>query len=116
MSNRRINDLDLSAVVIDPVKVRDYCLSPEHPRGKHKARVFQSALGLTQRDWRFLADAIRANLTTSEWVADDKDEYGRRYHVDMRIEFSGRSTMIRTLWIVRREEKSPRLTSCFVHS
>lgn len=60
-------------------------------------------------------DAIQTNLVTSEWVADDEDEYGRRYRVDMQIEFSGRSAVIRTLWIVRRGEKFPRLTSCFVH-
>jgi hypothetical protein len=108
-------DFDLKSAVIDPVKIREYCLSPEHPRGKHKARVFQSALGLSQGDCRFLMDAIHTNLVTAEWVADEEDDYGRRYHVDMRIEFSGRSAVIRTLWIVRSGEKFPRLTSCFVH-
>lgn len=28
-----------------PHKLTGYCLNPEHPRGKHKARVFASALG-----------------------------------------------------------------------
>ena len=28
--------------VVDPRKLRDYCLNPNHPRGKHKARVFRS--------------------------------------------------------------------------
>lgn len=106
---------DIDAAIIDSMKLRDYCLSLEHPRGMHKARVFQSALGLEQKDWRFLADAIRGNLAAASWVADSKDEFGRRYHVDMRIEFSNRSAMIRTLWIVRSGEEFPRLTSSFVH-
>jgi hypothetical protein len=33
--------------VIDIVKLTDYYLSPDHPRGRHKARVFASALGMT---------------------------------------------------------------------
>jgi uncharacterized protein DUF6883 len=32
--------------VVDVRKLRDYCLSPENPRGKHKAQVFSVALGL----------------------------------------------------------------------
>jgi hypothetical protein len=28
-------------------KLLGYCLNPNHPKGKHKARVFKSALGIT---------------------------------------------------------------------
>ena len=31
--------------VIDIAKLRDYCLSPDHLRGRHKARVFAAAQG-----------------------------------------------------------------------
>ena len=39
-----------SSAVFDIEKLRDYCLDSEHPRGTHKARVFESALGMTQAD------------------------------------------------------------------
>ncbi len=29
-------------------KLTNYCFNPEHSTGKHKARVFQSALGITR--------------------------------------------------------------------
>jgi hypothetical protein len=32
---------------VDTEKLRDYCLSQTHPRGRHKARVFAEALGMT---------------------------------------------------------------------
>ena len=32
--------------VVEMQKLVDYCLDPEHPRGKHKARVFLSSCGL----------------------------------------------------------------------
>ena len=38
------------ASVVEIEKIRDYCLSLTHPRGRHKARVYQSALGITDKD------------------------------------------------------------------
>lgn len=35
------------AAFIDMKKLRDYTLNPNHIRGKHKARLFASILGLT---------------------------------------------------------------------
>ena len=31
------------AAIVDLAKLTGYCLNPEHPRGKHKARVFAAA-------------------------------------------------------------------------
>jgi hypothetical protein len=36
--------------VVDIVKLRYYCLSPTHPRGRHKARVFAATVGLAAAD------------------------------------------------------------------
>lgn len=44
--------------VVEIEKLIDYCLSPEHPRGKHKARVFRAACGLTSEH----AEDIRQQL------------------------------------------------------
>jgi hypothetical protein len=44
--------------VIEIEKLPEYSLNPMHPRGKHKARVFQAALGLTLAD----ADWLRERL------------------------------------------------------
>ena len=32
--------------IVDRQKLAGYCLNPNHPDGKHKARVFKSALSL----------------------------------------------------------------------
>ena len=39
-------------------KLRDYCLNPTHPEGKHKARLFAAALGMTAYD----AENLRSEL------------------------------------------------------
>jgi hypothetical protein len=41
--------------IVDIAKIRDYCLNPDHPEGKHKARVFLNKLGVTKSD----ADHLR---------------------------------------------------------
>jgi len=38
--------------VLDVNKIEDYCLDPMHLHGRHKARVFRSALGLIRSDAR----------------------------------------------------------------
>jgi hypothetical protein len=36
--------------LVDIRKLCDYCLNPTHPEGKHKARLFAAALGMTAYD------------------------------------------------------------------
>ena len=43
-------------------KLVRYALDANHERGRHKARVFASALGITAADWRYLHDAILGAL------------------------------------------------------
>ena len=44
---------------IDPAKVRDYLLAPDHPDGASKARFF-AALGFARARWPLLRDALLA--------------------------------------------------------
>ena len=68
--------------VVDIEKLRDYCLNPYHPRGRHKARVFASALGLTANEVSDLRNALLAAVITQDAVATDLDGYGQRYVLD----------------------------------
>ena len=44
--------------VVEIAKLRDYCLSDTHPRGRHKARVFRSRLGLSASDAEWLRQSL----------------------------------------------------------
>lgn len=100
--------------VVEVRKLRDYCLSQDHPRGKHKARVFASTLGLIADDAEELREVLLSAALSGEAVPTEEDEYGQRYVLDFRLETGVGSATIRSGWIVRREEDFPRLTSCFV--
>ena len=45
------------AAIVDSRKLTSYCLDANHPRGKHKARVFAS-LGFTAENAAALRDAL----------------------------------------------------------
>jgi len=57
--------------VVDLAKLRDYCLSPDHPRGRHKARVFATALGLTADHAEELHEALLTAVRTEEATTTD---------------------------------------------
>jgi hypothetical protein len=50
--------------IVPIAKLRDYSLNPLHPEGKHKARVFKSALGFTASDAERLRGMILAAVPT----------------------------------------------------
>lgn len=100
--------------IVEISKLRDYCLNPYHPRGRHKARVFASALGLQQADVEFLRAALLTAARTGDAVGQEADIYGERYTIDFQIVHADREATLRSAWIILRGESSPRLTSCFV--
>lgn len=99
---------------MDIRKLRDYCLDPAHPRGRHKARVFRAALGLNRDDAGELREAILSAARFADAVAAEGDEYGQRYMLDFEMQTETGKATIRSAWIVRRGENFPRLTSCYV--
>ena len=100
--------------VVELAKLRDYSLSPAHPEGKHKARVFAAALGLTQTDAEWLREQLLAVPAEHDCVSGLSDQHGQRYTVDFTATLRGKSARLRSAWNVRPEENFPRLVSCYV--
>ena len=98
---------------VDIRKLRDYCLNPEHWEGKHKARLFAAALGITIDDASDLRAVLLEVILTHDVHLGLRDEYGQRYAVDFLIEWRGRRAMIRSGWIIEHGSETPRLTTCY---
>jgi hypothetical protein len=99
---------------VDLVKITDYCLCPDHPEGKHKARVFASVLGLTKLDAIELRRTILAAALAEEAVLGQADGYGQRYVLDFTLTTPKGTGVVRTGWIILMGESHPRLVTCFV--
>lgn len=99
--------------VVDIRKLRDYCLAPTHDEGKHKARLFAAALGMTRDDAEDLRHALLQAVKIHEAKLGRHDRYGQRYIVDFSLEWHGKRAMIRSGWIIEHGSDTPRLTSCY---
>ena len=95
-------------------KLAGYSLNPRSPRGKHKARVFQAALGLGPADADWLRDQILAAVLVTEAIESDPSPYGERYVVDFSLSTDVGTAIVRTAWIIRQGESIPRMTTCYV--
>ncbi len=102
------------AAIVDIRKIREYCLSKGHPRGKHKAQVFEVALGMTAEHSEELRDSLKKAAVQGDASTGISDQYGSRYIIDFELERSGRKATIRSCWIVRSDENLPRFVTSFV--
>lgn len=100
--------------VVDIAKLRDYCLNPDHTDGRHKARVFAAALGLTAADADELHTVLLSVIQTNEATLTRESQYGRLYALDFMMSRGSYQAWVRSSWIVRYDEDFPRLTSCYV--
>jgi hypothetical protein len=99
--------------IVDNQKLSGYCLNPQHPRGKNKARVFAS-VGIRLADAEELRTALIAAASSAKALPGAANPHGQRYIVDFDLVRPDRTVRIRSSWIVRIGEDLPRLTSCYV--
>src|ERR1700690_3602345 len=100
--------------VLDIRKIEDYCLSPSHPRGRHKARVFREALGLQRSDAGWLRGVLLEAARSGEASQIAADAWGSQWRLDAAVTRQGKSVVIRTIWIVRTGQTAPRFVTCWV--
>ena len=99
--------------VVDIRKLRDYCLNPLHDEGKHKARLFATALGMAVNDAEYLCDILLQAVKRPDAKLGRRDTYGQRYTVDFLLEWRGLRAIIRSGWIIEHYTDTPKLTTCY---
>jgi hypothetical protein len=99
--------------IVDIRKLRDYCLNPAHPEGKHKARLFSTMLGMTAQDADVLRNLLLDAVRTHDAQLGLRDKYGQRYVVEFEVKWHGKSALVRSGWIIEHHSKIPKLTTCF---
>jgi hypothetical protein len=96
-------------------KLGEYVLNPQHEKGRHKARVFASALGITRDNAEILASALRkAAANSSDAVATGDHGFGATFEISFQFKTEKGSARVLSAWIVRKGEDFPRLTTCFI--
>ncbi len=99
--------------VIDAAKIRDYLLSEIHPVGRFKAAFF-IALGYSTDRWELLRNDLLGLGRAGSASLGKPSHFGRTFEVDGILTGpSGRSADVRTVWIIRAREDSPRFVTAF---
>ena len=99
--------------IVDIRKLRDYCLNLEHEKGKHKAQLFLSILGMTSDDAEALRQILLDVVKTHAVCLGRQDQYGQRYTLDFEVAWQNRSATLRSGWIIEVGSEIPKLTTCY---
>ena len=99
---------------IEPRKVTDYCLNPEHDDGRHKAHLFQKILGMTLDDADTLLAALNHAAIHAEATLGKRDQYGQRYTIEFEFVGPAGTATIRSGWIIGTGDLVPRFVTCYI--
>jgi hypothetical protein len=72
-------------------------------------------LNITEQDADLLKSAILKGLEENQVVPGIKDKYGKRYSVDIKIRNLDKEAIVRTGWIIKKDENFPRFTTCYIN-
>lgn len=106
--------------LIEESKLVEYALNPQNERGRHKARVFESALGFNRSNWEQLKQAILDVLPHHEATLRSETAFGKKYEALLLITGpNGRTVSVLTVWQFDRLpdgalRDQPRLVTLYV--
>jgi len=96
-------------------KLEEYVLNPFHRYGRHKARVFDSILGIVPANAGMLRNALLDAAATSDRADRRGDNgFGEIYVLRFPVSTERASAIVTSVWIIRHGEDFPRLTTCYI--
>ena len=118
---RAITDYDIimklpnpEDAIVDEQKLSGYSLNPNHADGRHKARVFKSALNLDISNIAELKAALLEAVKIYDATPDKRNQYGQKYVINFPMNHINKTATIHSVWIVKNGENFPRLVTCYI--
>jgi hypothetical protein len=100
--------------IVDDLKLAGYSLNLNHDEGKHKARVFKSALNMDISHLKELKQALLSAVEENEAVPAARNAYGQKYTIEFPLTHEDKTATIHSVWIVRDNKNFPRLITCYI--
>jgi hypothetical protein len=99
--------------LIQREKIADYLLNAAHPDNNGKAEFFES-FGFHVDAWETLANAFGRAALDGEVIQHLETSHGVKYVLHAAMETpSGKSPLVRMVWIVDRGRNCPRLVTAY---
>jgi hypothetical protein len=103
---------DRATVDID--KLVAYFLNFNHPKGKHKAILWKSMLGVEQIHAEWLRRRLLETAKSEDCVPTTLDEHGQRYEIRFQLTgMNGQTKEVIAAWIIGKDEINPRLVTSY---
>ncbi|WP_433550154.1 WXG100 family type VII secretion target [Micromonospora zamorensis] len=102
---------DFTQAEIDSRKITAYAMNPDHPVGKNKFRVINSATGLGPDDADAILQQIREGVLAGKPLPGRADEFGQRWNVDLPLTGPDGTITVRTAWILESGASAPRMVT-----
>ena len=101
--------------IVERAKITEYLLNAAHPDNGGKSPFFR-ALGFAPEQWETLAAAFRQIALNSPVAQNMETRHGKKYiiHGDIKTP-SGKTPIVRTVWIIETDEDVPRLVTAYPH-
>jgi hypothetical protein len=100
--------------IVSLSRLTDYLLNSQHATGKHKARVFASALGPDSSGAEVFRQWLLSLAADGDAEAGLTDAYGQRFVISGKMLYKGQEALLRTAWIVRQGCADPEFLTALV--
>lgn len=99
--------------IIEPAKLQGYILSFSHPLGRFKAAFFGD-MGYTKERWERLEADIQEQHLVLDVFTSQETPYGRKHVISGPVTGpSGKTLMLRSVWIILQGRSAPRLVTIY---
>jgi hypothetical protein len=100
-----------SLAFVEPAKLTEYLLNPDHPVGGDKA-TFLARFGFRLDAWQVLEAALLAHARAGLLIGERDTLYGHHYTIEgPLLTPDGRNPIVRTAWMVALGEQRPRFVT-----
>ena len=95
-------------------KLLGYCLNKSHRRGRNKAIVFESVLGITADHAGALAEQLLSAAAQLDAKIKDRSADAIKYEIELPVTGPRGTAIVVSGWVVESNDDIPRLTTCYV--
>ncbi len=100
--------------IVEDAKLLDYALNPDHPVGRHHARLFDQLLGLSKANAPVLKAALLKAVRTEDARIGQASPHGTKYEVRFTMMGPVSEHRVLSVWLLEPGLKRPRLITCYV--
>ena len=79
-------------------KLIGYCLNRSHRTGRHKAQVFESAIGVTDQNAELLSDALKAAARDGDARVKSRSADATKYEIEFTLTGPRGTAVVRSGW------------------